>query len=264
MSGRGALRPPSEIRQMFDRIARRYDLMNRVMTFGRDIAWRRAAARAALEVAPSVILDVATGTGDLALELAAQGACRVLALDFSVEMLRLAARKRAATRAQRVALLCGDAMRLPLRDSSVDVCTIAFGLRNLPDYAAAIGEFARVLRPGGRLVILETSPARGLLAPLLRLYFDGFVPWLGGLVSGDREAYRYLPRSTAAFPTPHELAALLRSSGFPAVRYRTFMLGTVALHIAERASSSSWREPMVAVQHTPCATAQGVPAFPLT
>ncbi len=263
MSGRGALRPPSEIRQMFNRIARRYDLMNRLMTFGRDIAWRRAAAQAALEVAPSLVLDVATGTGDLALELATHSTSRVLALDFSFEMLRLAARKCAAVRAQHVALLCGDAMRLPLRDCSVDVCTIAFGLRNLPDYAAAIREFARVLRPGGRLVILETAPACGLLAPLLRLYFEGFIPWLGGLVSGDRDAYRYLPRSTAAFPPPHELAMLLRSSGFPVVRYRTFMLGTVALHVAERTSSILRGEPAVAFHHLPETANQNGPMLPL-
>lgn len=236
MAGRGALRSPSEIRRMFDRIAPRYDLMNRLMSFGRDVSWRRAAARAALAGTPTVVLDIATGTGDLARELAAAGAPLVLALDFSLEMLRRATRKRPTALASRVTFLCGDAMRLPLRDRSVDACTIAFGLRNLPDYAAAVREFARVLRPGGRLVILETTPFRGPLAPLLRLYFDGFVPWLGGLLSGDRDAYTYLPRSTAAFPAPEALAALLREAGFAAVQVRHFMLGTVALHIAERAA----------------------------
>ncbi|MCX7623237.1 MAG: bifunctional demethylmenaquinone methyltransferase/2-methoxy-6-polyprenyl-1,4-benzoquinol methylase UbiE [Thermomicrobium sp.] len=234
MARRGALQPPAEIRRMFDRIARRYDLMNRLMSLGRDVVWRRVAAQAALEHAPAVVLDIATGTGDLAFELVAQGARRVLALDFSRAMLRIASRKRAALRAWNVAFLCGDAMRLPFRDASVDACTIGFGLRNLPDYEAAIREFARVLRPGGRLVILETTPFTGPLAPFFRLYFDRLVPWIGGLVSGDRQAYSYLPRSTAAFPSAAELAALLRSAGFADVRYRTMMGGTVALHVAVR------------------------------
>jgi demethylmenaquinone methyltransferase/2-methoxy-6-polyprenyl-1,4-benzoquinol methylase len=233
---RGALRSPGEIRRMFDRIARRYDLMNRLMTFGRDVAWRRQAAREALVSSPRCVLDVATGTADLALELARQGAVRVIALDFSLAMLRLAARKRAAT-GRPLSLLCGDAMRLPFRDASLDACTIAFGLRNLPDYRGALSEFARVLRPGGRLVVLETTPLRGPLAPLLRLYFDRVVPWLGGLISGDPDAYQYLPRSTAAFPAADDLADLLRSVGFSPVIYRTFMLGAVALHIGVRAAS---------------------------
>jgi demethylmenaquinone methyltransferase/2-methoxy-6-polyprenyl-1,4-benzoquinol methylase len=194
---------------MFDRIARRYDLMNRLMTFGRDVAWRRAAARAALEHRPLTVLDIATGTGDLAFELAAQGAPRVIALDFSLEMLRLAARKQGTARWRAaVRFVCGDAMRLPFPDASLDACTIGFGLRNLPDYEAAVGEFARVLRPGGRLVVLETTPFAGPLAPLFRFYFDYLVPWIGGIVSGDRDAYRYLPRSTAAFPSAPELAEL--------------------------------------------------------
>ena len=238
MANRGSLRSPGEIRSMFDRIARRYDLMNRLMTFGRDVAWRRQAAREALVSSPRYVLDVATGTADLALELSRQGAARVVALDFSLAMLRLAARKCAATR-RPLTLLCGDAMRLPFRDASLDACTIAFGLRNLPDYREALAEFARVLRPGGRLVVLETTPLRGPLAPLLRLYFERVVPWLGGLISGDLDAYRYLPRSTAAFPAADELADLLHTVGFSPVNYRKFMFGTVALHIAIRAAAPS-------------------------
>ncbi|MBO9404686.1 MAG: bifunctional demethylmenaquinone methyltransferase/2-methoxy-6-polyprenyl-1,4-benzoquinol methylase UbiE [Thermomicrobium sp.] len=237
MPRRGALQPPAEVRRMFDRIAPRYDVMNRLMTFGRDVTWRRAAARAALTHQPAVVLDVATGTGDLAFELAAQGAARVVALDFSRTMLRHAARKRSASGLDRVTLLCGDAMRLPFRDASIDACTIGFGLRNFPDYEAAIHELARVVRPGGVLVILETTPFQGPLAPLLRFYFDCFVPWLGGLVSGDRAAYSYLPRSTAAFPTASELTALLRAAGFASVQARKLMAGTVALHIAVRAEA---------------------------
>jgi demethylmenaquinone methyltransferase/2-methoxy-6-polyprenyl-1,4-benzoquinol methylase len=223
---------------MFDRIAPRYDVMNRLMSLGRDVTWRRAAARAALTYQPGVVLDIATGTGDLAFELAAQGATRVVALDFSRAMLRLAARKRTASHFDRITFLCGDAMRLPFRDASLDACTIGFGLRNLPDYEGAIHEFARVLRPGGVLVILETTPFQGLLAPLFRLYFDRFIPWLGGLISGDRAAYTYLPRSTAAFPTAWELMALLQAAGFVAVQFRKLMAGTVALHVAIRDGSA--------------------------
>lgn len=234
MGTRGALEPAAEIRRMFDRIARRYDVMNRLMTFGRDVQWRRAAARAALVHRPTLVVDIATGTGDLAFELAAQGAPRVVALDFSLGMLRLADRKRRAAGARTVLLVCGDAMRLPFPSATVDACTIAFGLRNLPDYEGALREFARVLRPGGKLVILETTPFEGWLAPLARLYFQRFVPWLGGVVSGDRHAYSYLPRSTAAFPTALELATLLRGVGFVDVSFRKLMAGTVALHEATR------------------------------
>jgi len=255
MARRGALRPPAEVRRMFDRIAPRYDVMNRLMSLGRDVSWRRAAARAALARRPSVVLDIATGTGDLAFELVAQGASHVVALDFSLEMLRHAARKRLEKQVARITLVCGDAMRLPFRDRSVDACTIGFGLRNLPDYEAAIREFARVLRPGGVLVILETTPFEGPFAPLLRLYFDRVVPWLGGLVSGDRAAYSYLPRSTAAFPRAPELAELLCTAGFADVHFRKLMAGTVALHVAVcggaevRADTAAWparapREPM--------------------
>lgn len=226
---------------MFDRIARRYDLMNRLMTLGRDVTWRQLAARIALAERPAVVLDVATGTADLALELARRGAPRVVAIDFSLGMLRLAQRKCRAAAATTIQLVCGDAMRLPLRTGAVDVCTIAFGLRNLPDYAEGIRELARVLRPGGRLVILETTPAQGPLAPLTRLYFEGLVPWIGGAISGDRAAYRYLPRSTAAFPHAEELAGLLRRMGFRDVRYRLLMLGTVALHTAVRGGEGDER-----------------------
>lgn len=219
---------------MFDAIAKRYDLMNRLMTLGRDVAWRRLAAREALVEYPSFVLDIATGTGDLAFELARQGATRVVGLDFSQRMLLRARDKQIAGNWQRITFVRGDAMQLPFRDATVDACTIAFGLRNLPDYERALREFARVLRPGGMLVILETTPARGPFAPLVRLYFGRFVPWVGGLVSGNPEAYSYLPRSTGVFPPADELAALLRRTGFEAVHFRTLMFGTVALHRAVR------------------------------
>jgi demethylmenaquinone methyltransferase/2-methoxy-6-polyprenyl-1,4-benzoquinol methylase len=220
---------------MFDRISRRYDLMNRLMTGGRDVAWRRLAAREALAGGRSCVLDVASGTGDLAIELARQGAARVVALDFSREMLRGAAEKLRRLGRPRIELVCADAMCLPFPDATFDACTIGFGLRNLPDYQSGIAEMTRVLRPGGRVIILETTPVRQRwLALPFRLYFDRIVPLLGGLISGDRDAYGYLPRSTGAFPDAETLAAMLAGAGLTQVRFRRLMLGTVALHVAVR------------------------------
>ncbi len=230
--GRGALRPPSEVRVMFDRISPRYDLMNRLMTAGRDLAWRRAAARAAVGSGAARVLDVATGTGDLALELVEQGAGRVTGVDFAAAMLRGAVEKLAARGVERVDLVQADAMRLPFPDGCFDACTIAFGLRNLPDYPAAVMELARVVRPGGRVVILEMTPVRQpLFRPLFGAYFDHLVPLVGGLVSGEPEAYRYLPRSVQAFPSASHLTLLMWRAGLREVRYRRFALGTVALHV---------------------------------
>ena len=220
---------------MFDRISRRYDLMNRLMTSGRDAAWRRLAAREALAGERGYVLDVATGTADLAIELARQGAVGVVALDFSRQMLRGAAEKLHRLGHPHIELVCADAMCLPFPDATFDACTIGFGLRNLPDYQAGIAEMARVLRPGGRLVILETTPVRQpWLAPLFHVYFDRMVPLLGGLISGDRDAYGYLPRSTGAFPDAETLAAMLANAGLVGVRFQRLMLGTVALHVAVR------------------------------
>lgn len=215
---------------MFDRIVGRYDLMNRLMTGGQDRAWRRKAARTAIGAGAERILDLATGTGDLALELARQGVPRVVGVDFSRGMLAAAAVKTVPDPA--IALAQGDAMRLPFPDATFDAVTIGFGLRNLPDYAAAVAEMARVLRPGGRLVVLEMTPLR---RPLLRrafdLYFSHVVPVIGGIVSGDREAYGYLPRSVGAFPPANELVAIFRRAGLRNVRYELLALGTVALHV---------------------------------
>jgi len=228
---RGALRQPPEVRAMFDRIVRRYDLMNRLMSLGRDVAWRRLAAREALAGGARQVLDVATGTGDLALELARQGAPRVVGADFSRGMLQLAADK-IRGRGASIRLLQADAMALPFPDGAFDACTVAFGLRNMPDYEAAVVEMSRVLRPGGRLVVLEMTPLRvPVLRTLFRWYFDRLVPLIGGLISGDRDAYRYLPTSVSAFPPAEELAAIMTRAGLAPVRYQYLMMRTVALHV---------------------------------
>lgn len=216
---------------MFDRIVRRYDLMNRLMTGGRDLAWRRLAAERAVGSGAELVLDLATGTGDLALALVRQGAQRVVGADLSAGMLEVARAKLSAHGNPPISLLRADAMGLPFADDTFDACTIAFGLRNLPDYQAAVCEMARVIRPGGRLVILEMTP---LGAPLLRTLFDWYfahlVPLVGGLISGDRDAYGYLPRSVGAFPTALDLAGMLRRAGLTNVRYRLLAMQTVALH----------------------------------
>jgi demethylmenaquinone methyltransferase/2-methoxy-6-polyprenyl-1,4-benzoquinol methylase len=231
---------------MFDRIVPRYDLMNRLMTGGRDVTWRRLAVREALRgrnLAEVRILDVATGTGDLALALRSAGAAVVVGLDFSAPMLVEATRKEAAAVGdRRVSWVEGDAMSLQFADESFDAVTVAFGLRNMPSYPAALGEMLRVLRPAGTLVCLETTTVQ---APVLRAVFDWYfarvVPIIGGVLSGDADAYRYLPASAAAFPDAEALGHMMLEVGFSKVRYLRRGLGTVALHVATKAGTK-WRD----------------------
>ncbi len=237
----GAIRSRDDVRDMFDRIVPRYDLMNRLMTGGRDVAWRRLAVREALcgRVRESChVLDVATGTGDLAIALRDAGAGNVIGLDFSAPMLTEAARKDARsgeTGRRPIAWREGDAMALPFPDESFDAVTVAFGLRNMPSYEGALREMARVLRSGGTLVCLETTSFR---VPVVKYAFDWYfsrvVPILGGLLSGDSDAYRYLPASASAFPDADSLGRMMLQSGFSKVRYRRLGLGTVALHVASK------------------------------
>ncbi len=223
---------------MFGRIAHRYDLMNALMTFGMDSRWRAAAARAA-QPAGGIALDLATGTGDLALALVGAGARRVAGVDFSLEMLARAQAKVAGSHDHqgRIGLLAGDALRLPFADEAFDCATNGFLLRNVVDLPATFSELWRVLKPGGRLVCLEITHPPAALAPLFRLYLEGAVPIVGGLVSGDPTAYRYLPASLRPFPDSRRLAELLRDAGFSDVHYRLLGLGTVALHVAIRPGS---------------------------
>jgi len=234
----GAIQSGREVRRMFDRIVPRYDLMNRVMTGGRDRVWRnmvaRRAARTAAAGRSATVLDVATGTGDLAFAIRNAGAATVVGLDFSREMIA-AAHKKARNKDDATSFLVGDALHLPFADASFDACTVSFGLRNMADYDAALTEMTRILRPGGTFICLEMTPfRRPIVGPVFRVYFDRLVPLVGGLLSGNLSAYRYLPRSVEAFPPAHELAERMRAIGLEDVEYSLLGLGAVAIHSGTR------------------------------
>jgi demethylmenaquinone methyltransferase/2-methoxy-6-polyprenyl-1,4-benzoquinol methylase len=222
------------VRAMFTRIALRYDLMNSLMTFGRHHSWRRTAALMAAPRPGGLALDVATGTGDLAAALVrAARVRRVLATDFSEGMLAVGQRKlRGAGLGDRVRFLVSDALSLPFPDRTFDGVASAFLLRNLVDLRQGLAEMQRVVKPGGTVVALEiTQPTLPGFKQLFRWYFHTLVPWVGGIVSGDREAYAYLPRSVDRFVTPGELGRLMEAVGLGQVFYRRLGLGTVTIHV---------------------------------
>jgi demethylmenaquinone methyltransferase/2-methoxy-6-polyprenyl-1,4-benzoquinol methylase len=236
-----AERTADGVRRMFDRVAPRYDLANTVFSLGQDRAWRQAAALAAGLADGQSAVDVACGTGALTRELAASAAgARVLGVDFSWEMVRRAPRGPdppghpvGVPRTPPAAYLVGDALRLPLRDSSVDVVTIAFGLRNLPEPGRGLLEFRRVLRPGGRLVVCEFSqPVVPVLRGVYRRYLTRLMPVAARRLTSDPEAYQYLARSIGAWPDQAGLAAWLQQAGFTQVAWRDLSGGIVALHRA--------------------------------
>jgi demethylmenaquinone methyltransferase/2-methoxy-6-polyprenyl-1,4-benzoquinol methylase len=217
--------PAEGVQRMFDRIAPVYDAMNRVMTAGLDRRWRRTTVEEVVRKGDRV-LDACCGTGDLAVAARSHGA-DVVGLDFSEAML-----ERARAKSSEIEWVRGDVLALPFGDASFDAVTVGFGIRNVDDLEAGLHELRRVLRPGGRLGILEITRPRGLVAPFYRLWFDRVVPLLGKVLPGGA-AYTYLPASVRRFPGPEELAALLDSAGFAGVRFRLFAGGIVALHVAE-------------------------------
>ena len=216
---------------MFSRIAGRYDLMNSLMTAGRHHAWRRATARAAAAAPPGPILDLATGTADLALAIRRlDPARRLVGADFSLGMLDEAGRKLAGV--EGVALVAADGLALPFADGTFVGVVSAFLLRNLVDLGHGLREMRRVTRPGGRVIALDiTRVAVPLWGAVFGLYFHRVVPAIGALVAGDRQAYTYLPQSVDRFLTPRELARTMENSGLRDVRWQTFAVGTVALHV---------------------------------
>jgi demethylmenaquinone methyltransferase/2-methoxy-6-polyprenyl-1,4-benzoquinol methylase len=221
------------VQGMFARISARYDVMNRLMTGGRDIAWRREVIRLA-ELGPDArLLDVATGTGDILIEALRQQP-NVLAIgsDFTFEMMTRGKTKDGA------APICwntADALQLPFPDNTFDAVTSGFGVRNFIDRGQAFREQRRVVKPGGRVICLEISkPPRNLLRPFFLFFFNQIVPFVGGLISGQRDAYTYLPQSVNEFLTPDEVKAIMERAGLREVTYNRLMLSTVAIHVGRK------------------------------
>lgn len=218
------------IQQVFTHIAKRYDLMNRLMTGGQDVRWRRHVIQLARLDRGGFLLDLGTGTGDLAREALAQfPRAKVIAADFTLEMMRV------GQKTSPLDFSAADALRLPFSDSSFDAVVSGFLMRNVIDLQKALEEQYRILKNRGRMVILDTTrPKKNILSPLIRFHMHFIIPLLGRLLTGSREAYRYLPETTEGFVTAEEMAARMASVGFKKVGYQRSMLGTIAIHWAER------------------------------
>jgi len=225
---------------MFQRIASHYDGMNRLMTFGHDLALRRYAIRQAALPEGGRLLDVGTGTGDMALlALEQEDSLHVTGVDFTPAMMYIA---RGRPNGHRVAWCEADALMLPFAEATFDAVTSAYLLRNVADVSAALREQVRVVRPGGRVVCLETSPPpRTIWRSLVMFYLHILIPLLGQLIVRDRAAYTYLPTSTQNFKTPDDLADAMRQAGLVDVRYRRFMLGVMVVHIGTRPTRAEQR-----------------------
>lgn len=216
---------------MFDSIAGRYDFLNRVLSMGVDRGWRTTATQEVLANNPKDVLDVATGTGDFALTIKKiSPETRVIGSDFAANMLEIA-REKATKQHLEIKFEQGDALSLPYSDASFDAISCSFGFRNFADFNRGLEEFHRVLRPGGRCVILEfPPPPENLLGQVYGLYFRHVLPFIGGIISGRPEAYRYLPESVIAFPKPELLAKLMLEVGFEA-RFQVLTAGLAAIHV---------------------------------
>jgi demethylmenaquinone methyltransferase/2-methoxy-6-polyprenyl-1,4-benzoquinol methylase len=236
---RGVDKTPDRIAGMFDAIAPRYDLLNRLLSAGIDRRWRARAVQSLALTGRETLVDVCAGTADVALEAVdgtSRGAARAIGVDFAGAMLALGLQKVAARGvSQRVVLVRGDALRLPIATGSADAATVAFGIRNVSDTAAGCAELARVVRPGGRLAILEFGvPRVPGLSGLYRWYFSAVLPRIGRAISGHSAAYSYLPASVGSFTPPPEFVALLERAGFTDVRADPLTFGIVYLYSARR------------------------------
>jgi len=225
------------VREMFAAIAARYDLLNHLLSGNVDKRWRRLVAKTIYQGLPrgtGRVLDVACGTGDLSLTLSEGGHAKIVGVDFCRPMLDIAASK-SLKRDARIPFIEGDALALPFSDSSFDGATIAFGLRNLASVESGLAELRRVLKPGGRLAVLEFSKPRfAIFRGLFKVYFTKLLPIVGGLISGSRGAYQYLPDSVSRFPDQKELSALMTKAGFEEVTYKNLTGGIAALHTGRR------------------------------
>jgi demethylmenaquinone methyltransferase/2-methoxy-6-polyprenyl-1,4-benzoquinol methylase len=222
------------VEALFDSIAPRYDILNRVLSGGIDIRWRRLLVRTLLDAGPARLLDVATGTADVAIMAARMLDAHVVGIDRSAQMLTRGERKvELLGLGGRITFHRGAAEALPFDDNAFDAVTVAFGVRNFTDLDRGLAEIVRVLRPGGTAAILEFSTPRGrLFGPLFRFYSRHLLPWLGGVVSGNREAYEYLPRTAAEFPDGAAFAARLRRAGCAQVTWRALTGGIATLYLA--------------------------------
>jgi demethylmenaquinone methyltransferase/2-methoxy-6-polyprenyl-1,4-benzoquinol methylase len=234
-NGTAAREHAGRVREMFGSIAGRYDLLNHLLSGNVDKRWRRIVAtrvRDKVELnGDSRVLDVACGTGDLSLTLFEITGAGVVGTDFCRPMLAIAAGKTSG----RIRYIEGDALSLPFRDGTFDVATIAFGLRNLSSVESGLAELSRVVKPGGWVAVLEFSrPANVMLRPLFNLYFRKLLPWMGGLISGSRSAYTYLPASVQTFPDQSQLSLLMEQAGFVQVGYENLTGGIAALHMGRR------------------------------
>ncbi|HSJ90095.1 MAG TPA: ubiquinone/menaquinone biosynthesis methyltransferase [Anaerolineales bacterium] len=218
------------VQNMFTRIAQRYDLMNRLMTGGQDIRWRKRVIELARLTSGASLLDLGTGTGDLAREALAQfPQANVIAADFTLEMMRVGKQNGALN------FSTADALRLPFDDLSFDAVVSGFLMRNVIDLQKAIQEQHRILKNRGRIVILDTTrPKKNILSPFIWLHMHVVIPTLGGLLTGVKDAYRYLPETTEGFVTAEEMASRMAAVGFKKVGYQRYMFGTIAIHWAEK------------------------------
>jgi len=226
------------VQEMFARIAGRYDLMNRLMTFGQDMRWRRYVIEQAKLPPRGRLLDIATGTGDIACEGKRQHPqIQAVGGDFTLEMMQVGKRSPERHSLQWVG---ADTLTLPFPDDTFDAVTSGFLMRNVIDVPGALREQLRVTRPGGHVVILESSPPKSnLLKPFVGFHLTYVIPLLGRLITGEADAYRYLPSTTRRFRTPGALAVTMRDAGFVEVGYRLFMFGTIAVHVGRKAGGHS-------------------------
>ena len=218
------------VQGMFTRIAKRYDLMNRLMTGGQDIRWRKRVIELARLKDSASLLDLGTGTGDLAREALSEfPKAKITAADFTLEMMRV------GQKTSPLNFSTADALRLPFNDSSFDAVVSGFLMRNVIDLQKAIEEQYRVLKNGGRIVILDTTrPKKNILSPFIWLHMHFIIPTLGVLLTGSRDAYRYLPETTEGFVTAEEMTSRMAKAGFQKIGFQRFMFGTIAIHRGEK------------------------------
>jgi len=220
----------SYVQSMFTKIAHRYDLMNRLMTGGQDVRWRKEVIELAKLAPRASLLDLGTGTGDLAREALTQvPQARVTAADFTLEMMRV------GKKSGDLRFSTADALNLPFKDKTFDAVVSGFLMRNVTDVQQALKEQHRTLKPGGRIVVLDTTrPKKNLLSPFIKFHMHVIIPMVGGLLSGMRDAYEYLPDTTENFLTAEELSVRMVAVGFRRVQFKRLMFGTIAIHWGEK------------------------------